>query len=738
MTAPSASAPTASAPAAPEPAALNILFALRKNWMIAAAMTLAFGMGAAFYTFGQTRIYESSAVILFNPVTPTPLGTEVEASVDLSAQYWNNREYYKTQFWIIKSQRTALAVVQELGLNTDPAFIGPGRKSISAEDAAERVRAGIIVEPIRESRLAEVKYRDTNPRRAQRIVSAVVDSYVQGNLDELTEAGNQAADWLQSQVTSLKQELDQSEMALHEYKLDKNILSVSMDDQTNMLRGDMQQLNTALSQVKTRKEEVRARRAELMKVKADDPMEIPVTELLQSTMLQTLRQAYVESTRTYQSLIGQGKGEGHPEVKAALGGREATRKALLSEIANVRGALDRDLSSLDSEAAGLQKLIDGAEKQALDLNLLEIEYNRLRRAKDNNEKLFSLVTERSKETDLTKMLRLNNVRLVQRAQVPRAPILPNVPMNLGAGLFAGLILGLAAAVGREQLDRSTKSPDDLERILALPFLGLLPSMLDPDAGKSRYGAKSKHRPVVDLGDGKPELVVHDHPTSGVAEAARAIRTNILFMSPDRPYKTLLVTSAGPSEGKTTVACCIAVAMAQAGRRVALLDCDMRRPRLHQVFGGSRDRGITMALLDLSRLDEAALQTVVPNLHLYATGPLPPNPAEILHSEAFARFLGLLREKYDCVVIDSPPVVPVTDAAILSTAVDGTVLVTRAFHTRKDLARRAGRAISDVGGRLVGTVLNGVDVDRNDYGYYYYAREGYAQLDRDAPPPPASA
>jgi capsular exopolysaccharide synthesis family protein len=217
----------------------------------------------------------------------------------------------------------------------------------------------------------------------------------------------------------------------------------------------------------------------------------------------------------------------------------------------------------------------------------------------------------------------------------------------------------------------------------------------------------------------------------VAEAARSIRTNIFFMSPDRPYRTLLVTSAGPSEGKTTVACCIAIAMAQAGRRVVLLDCDMRRPRMHRVFGMEKDQGVTTTLLDLENLAQVEHETPIQNLSVVTTGPLPPNPAEILHSEAFGKMLRMLRDRYDCVVIDSPPVVPVTDSAILSTSVDGTILVVRAFKTTKDLARRAVRSIRDVGGHLVGTVLNSVDLDRHEYGYryyYYYKREGYASTE----------
>jgi capsular exopolysaccharide synthesis family protein len=247
--------------------------------------------------------------------------------------------------------------------------------------------------------------------------------------------------------------------------------------------------------------------------------------------------------------------------------------------------------------------------------------------------------------------------------------------------------------------------------------------------------------------GTPELIVHEHPTSGVAEAARALRTNILFMSPDRQFKTLLVTSAAPSEGKTTVACCIAIAMAQAGRRVALLDCDMRRPRVHRVFGKSNDVGVTTALINFDTVDEIVRPTSVPNLSIITTGPLPPNPAEILHSESFGKLLKILASRFDHVVLDSPPVAPVTDAAILSTRVDATILVIRAFETSKELARRAVRALRDVGNRNVGTVLNAVNFDRREYGYYQYyqyRREGYSSEPAprteagqdDAPPPVA--
>ena len=708
--------------------------AIRKNWMIVVAFTVLCGVGVTFYTLGQTRIYAATAVILFDPATPQPLGDQVQNVVDLGGQYWNNQQYNRTQFWIITSRRIAETVVQELGLNHDAAFLqnvpsGQGRpmqREASVEDTARRLMSALTVEPVKESRLAEVKLMDSDPRRAQRILSALVDTYVQSNLDEITQAGNMAADWLRSQIGSLKDKLESSEMALHNYKMDKGILSVSMDDQSNMLRGEMTQIDAALTQVRTKREEVRARKIELAKVSPENPMDLPATELINSPMLSNLRASYVTALRDYEALLARGKGTNHPDVKAATAVLDTTREALMGEVKNVQGAVDHELAELDDEFVGIKRLFNEAETQALDLNLLEIEYNRLDRAKRNDEKLYSLVTERSKESDLTKMLRINNVRVVERPSMPRSPVTPNVPMNIAGGLLAGLVLGLAAAIGREQLDRSIKTPDSVERELGVPFLGLLPSM--GESIVAPYGsARRKGEPANAL-DGPPELTVHRHPTSGVAEAARAIRTNILFMSPDRPYRTLLITSAGPSEGKTTVASCIAIAMAQAGRRVCLLDCDMRRPRLHRVFGVERDIGVTTALLDFRSVDEIAFPTEVPNLSVITTGPLPPNPAEILHSDAFSKLLAALKERFECVVLDSPPVVPVTDAAVLSTLVDGTILVVRAFHTTKDLARRAGRALRDVGGHQVGTVLNAVDLDRHEYGYryyYYYKREGYS-------------
>jgi succinoglycan biosynthesis transport protein ExoP len=723
----------------PVPAPLVLLQSARKHWLLVALITVAVTVVASFVTLSQKRIYRAEATILFDPHPARPLGTQVEEVVQMSGPngYFGNREYYTTQHWLIRSRRTAESVVKQLGLHCDGGFLRnlpPGQKAIaesSVADAANVLLSRVAVDPVKDSRLSTVSYHDADPVRAQRIVSVLVDTYVQSNLDDVLDTTNTASDWLHDQAATLKQELEQSEMALHDYKRDKSILSVSLDDQSNMLREEMEQLNGVLTGSRAKREQIAARRTELAQVAADNPSVLPARELLDSATLQRLREDYLRADQEVKGLMGAGKGEKHPLVEDAASRREAARASLLAEVRNIQGAVERELRSIDREVSGLQKLFDSARARAQELNLLEIEFNRLRRSKENNEKLFSLVVERSKESDLARMLRVNNVRVVERPAEPRSPVSPNIPGGVGAGVLAGLALGLMAAFGREKLDRSLRSPDEVERELGLAFLGFLPSLAAE--GKRSRAAKASSSP-----DDR-ELIVHRRPTSGTAEAARSIRTNVLFMSPDRPYRTLLVTSPGPSEGKTTVACNIASAMAQAGRRVVLLDCDMRRPRLHRVFGKPMDRGITTALLEKGTLDSVIYSTEVPNLSVVTTGPLPPHPAELLHSESFAKLLGGLRDRFDLVVIDSPPVLPVTDAAVLSTAVDGTILVTRAFQTRRDMAKRAARALRDVGAHLVGVVLNGVDLEKEQYGYrYYYSREGYAAAPPIPPTPPSGS
>lgn len=712
---------------------------LRKYWITALATAVVVTTLAVFFTLGQKRIYEAHTTVMLDPSPPRPLGNNVETVTDMGADdFWNNQEYYETQYHIMKSRRVALAVVNELGLQNDLAFVrnlaegidAERGQPVEAETAAEILRSRLEVAPVKDSRLATVKYRDANPKRSQRIVAAVVETYAQQNLDNAIASTASATDWLYSQLDTLKDDLESSELDLHRYRKENNILSVAFDDKSNMLRSEMSEISTELTRVRAALVEAQARSSVLSTVSADDPSNIASSELLRSNVLASLRAGYEAAKRDRAAIMGSGKGENHPEVVSATQRLEAAKTAVLHEVRNIKRAVARDVAVLQRQAGGLAGMFGKAKEQAHELNLLEIEYNRLRRSKDNTERLYSLLLERTKEADLSRMLRVNNISIVDRPLVPTAPVSPNVPLNLALGVFLGLALGIGTAFLRGLMDRTIKAPEDIKQELGVTFLGLLPQF-----GKSleaRYGGKKKkqrHRGRR-VQEGPTELVVHNAPTSAVAEAARAIRTNLMFMDPDDPARTLLVTSAGPSEGKTTVATCIAIAMAQAGQRVLLIDCDLRRPRVRSVFGLPAGPGVTSVLLDTPFVD-AVQETEVPRLSVMTSGPVPPNPAELFHTERFKKLLEESTTRFDRVIVDSPPVAAVTDATILSTLVDTTVLVVRAGKTRKDVGRHALRSILGVGGNLAGVVLNAMDSAASSYAYspyYRYAKDSYYATD----------
>ncbi|WP_437894989.1 GumC family protein [Sorangium sp. So ce124] len=742
---------------APDEHTIDLVAAWRtvsKHWAVALTTLLFVALSVTFYTLGQKKIYQSTATLQFDPNPPRPLGRGVDTVVDMgSGSYWNNREYYETQYKVMRSMRVALAVVAQLNLQNDAHFLNdlprdaaaPAPMSVSPEEAAELVRERLAVEPVKDSRLAIVRYNDADRERAQRILSMLMDVYIEQNLDDALTSTNSAVDWLRTQLDKLKNDLETSETSLYEYKKSNNILDIDFEDKTNLLREEMKQINDALTTVRTRREEFAARTHELSQVDPNNPLDLPASELIQSPLLQMLRARHEEFVRERDALVGSGKGENHPEVRAAIERVAANKSALIAEIKNVQGAVSRDLAIVKRQETGLAGLLDGAKKQAFELNSLKIEYDRLRRTKENTEKLYQLVLERTKESDLQRMMRVNNIRVLDRPNLPLMAIRPRVPVNIAIGILAGLLLGIGAAMARAMLDRTLTTPDEVERELGLPFLGLLPEFDRRDRGEA-LPRRARRRGKLAVQLGRPEFIVHDQPKSGIAEAARAIRTNLLFMSPDQPYKTLLIASAGPAEGKTTVCCCIAVAMAQAGQRVVLIDCDLRRPRLHTIFDKGPELGVTSALLDDSVVDdESALRTEVENLYVIPAGPIPPNPAELLHSDRFRALLRKLQGRFDRVIIDSPPIGAVTDGAVLSTLVDGTLLVVRASATTRDFARHGIRAVLDVGGKTVGVVLNAADLNRREYGTYRYygdKKDGYYRAtaehappdDADAPPP----
>jgi polysaccharide biosynthesis transport protein len=706
---------------------LTVLRALRKHWPAVIACAV-LGAGVAFfYSKTLPRVYEAAALVELDPNVVHPLSDKTEGMMPLGAGFlFDNSEYYETQYRIVTSQAVMLAVARDLNLAADPEFAGPGA---TAETAGGILAGHVRVEPVKGSRLFYIYVDDIRPARARRIAEAIATTYIDQNLKTAISATSDAALWLSDQVDHLKNELASNEDALHKFKEDNNLPSTSINDAYNMVRVEMEAFDTALTKTRTHKQELLARHEELAKISTDNPEELPASELLNDAFLSSLRTQYQTALKDRSSLLAEGKGENHPLVKSVDGKIAETKAALLGEIKNIQGSVEKDLAVIEHEEAGEEALFEASRKRAVDLNLKEIEYHRLDRARQENEKLYAVLLERMKEADLARMMNVNNIHLVEKPVEPATPVRPRVIVNIGIGLAFGLLLGLGITWLREILDSSIKTPDDVESVLGLTVLGLLPEISEQDDVR-KPGRRRRRVQEANGATGHPELIVHERPTSGIAEAARSVRTNLMFMNPDRPHRTLLVTSAAPSEGKTTVACNVAIALAQGGQRVCLVDCDLRRPRLHRIFGREGDAGVTNVVVGEAGIDDVARPTGIENLWCIPSGPIPPNPADMLHSERFRKFIADLGDHFDRVIIDSPPLIAVTDSAIASRLVDGTIFVIRAFKTTRALSRQGLRTLADVDAPVVGTVLNAVNFGRHEYNYYhyyYYKREGYAPL-----------
>jgi capsular exopolysaccharide synthesis family protein len=698
----------------------------RNRWLILGAIVGVTGL-VVFLTLRQHKVYEATTTLEYDPDPPRPLGSETAEVVEEASNFWATKEFYKTQNRILTSRTIGERVVRKLDLHRNAGFMAipvedrDAWQGAAVEEAAELLKTRVSVEQQADSRIVELRVRGRSPARATLIANTLADVYIEKTLEDRLGTTVNALDWLSTQLDDLRSELDISEHALHEFKEEHNILSVSLQDRQNILSSTIEQLNEALTRSRTRRIELQARVAQIRKANDEDPMEVHSSLVDQNLSVQQLRARYREKSAEL-SAESVAYGENHPKIVRLNSELGAIRADLRDAIDGLITAVEADLAEVRATEIGLQAALDEANQAGLDLNLLEIEYMRLSRERENKANLYSILLERTAKTNLSKLARVANARVVDRALEPDAHIAPRLSVNLALGLLGGLVFGLSLAILRTRLDRSLRNVEDAEK-LGLTVLGLLPKIDDKrGVGRAvpyRANKRSKAGDDRDTGDASKDLMVHQEPQSAVAECARSIRTNVTFMSVDSPLKAIVLTSPMPREGKTTVAISLATSMAQSGVRVLLVDTDLRRPRLHRALNVSSSIGVTSVLVGDTSLEQAIQDTAVPGLSLLPCGPLPPNPSELLHSSRFTRLVQESRELFDLVVFDSPPVGAVTDAAIIAPQLDGVIVVMRAGTTTRESLRGAIRKLLDVGSFLVGGVLNDVDLSSRNSGYEYY-------------------
>lgn len=711
------------------------------KWLIVGITIVVVALGLV-WTARTPRIYEAICSIEYDPNPSKPLGGSVDDVADPIGNFWATREFFQTQNLVIGSRGIAERVVRRLGLHEDPTYLAQDDDATEptgdVEAAAIALQSRLTVEPVPETRVVRVHARDVKPERAKLIADSVAQAYVDKTIEDRLESTDRARDWLESQLSDLRQDLDAAELALHDFKRGHNVLSVSMEDRQNLVASDLRATHDKLTETRNRRIELEARAKRLKRSLAKDLESIDPSVMSEDEALTNLI-IELRDKRQERDALAVKYGNEHPTMKQLnqeIG--VLTRQAARERAALIQSA-ENDVEQVRAVEAGLRAAAGAAQSAGLNLNLREIEYRRLNDDRDNKAKLYDIVLQRLTETDLTRMLKTTHVRVLDHALLPAAPVSPNVPKNVLGSLLVGLLLGLGGAFFASRLDRTVRSVEMVEG-LGLTVLGVIPHLSGPDANPTAK-PRPKPKPVrISKGTVPPapgDMVVHKEPMSAAAETFRMVRTNLAFMSQESPLRSLLVTSALPLEGKTTVATNLATSLAQFGRSTLLVDADLRRPRVHKVFGVSKDVGLTSLVVGEASLREAVRPTNIDGLSVLPAGPIPPNPSELLHSAAFGRLKEDLLLQYDWVIFDSPPIGAVTDAAVLAPQLDGVLLVVRAGHTTRDSILSAQKQLSSVSARIVGSVLNDIDVRMRGqrggrYAYrYQYTAHSYAPFEEDA-------
>ena len=709
------------------------------KWSIAGITAVVLALGAL-WTARTPRIYEATCTIEYDPSPSKPLGGSVDDVADPIGSYWATREFFQTQNLVIESRDVAKRVVRRLGLHEDPTYLpqsdDPVGETGNVEATALALQSRLTVEPVPETRVVLVHARDVKPERARLIADAVAQAYVDKTVEDRLASTDRARDWLENQLTTLRAELDEAELALHSFKKGHNVLSVSMEDRQNLVASDIQAINDKLTETRNRRIELEAR-AKRLKTSLNKPRDqIDPTLLTEDAALTGLAAELLEKRQERDALAVK-YGNEHPAMKRLTQEIDMLERQVDRERAVMIESAEQDVEQSRTVEGGLRAAAGEAHSAGLNLNLREIEYRRLNHDRDNKAKLYEIVLQRLTATDLTRMLKTTHVRILDRALLPSAPVSPNVPKNMAGSLLIGLVLGFAVAFFSSQLDQTVRSVEMVES-LGMTVLGVIPHLSGSDTAEDSSKKPPKARITeAKVPPGPGDTIVFDQPMSAAAETFRMVRTNLAFMSQERPLRSLVVTSALPLEGKTTVAVNLATSLAQYGRSTLLVDADLRRPRVHRVFGMDKDIGLTSLMVGDATLREAVKSSPVEGLSILPAGPIPPNPSELLHSTAFDRIKEDLLNHYDWVIFDSPPMGAVTDAAVLAPQVDGVLLVVRAGRTTRDSVISARKQLASVSGRLVGSVLNDIDVRMRSSRYgggsyrYRYTAQGYAPIEEGA-------
>ncbi len=671
-------------------------------------------------------------------------------------------EYYPTQYKLLESRGLAERVVQNLRLSEDPFFnpggrplalgppSAPGTPSAEADLAvvgqlANRLRVGLSVEPVRTTQLVNLTYVSTNPEFAARAVNGFAEAFIDWGIENRSTTAGNASNFLASQIETLKKEIQVKESQLQAVSRSSNI--VELDSGSNVLNQRLEAINKSYSDALRDRIEREAQYRELL----NTPKEA-IAESQPDGLYSDIKRKQLEMERQYEIDLKTFKKDFPKmiEQQAAIEkGRQHLAGVVEEMVDRARKAAYAEYQTALRQEKALEQEMHGLKSEALDESSASADYHNLSLEVDTRRNLLDQVLKAQSETEVTARLqgtKESNVRIVNRALAPGGPSSPNLKQDLSSGMLFGLVFGVGLVLLLEYLDRTVKTSEQVERLLGLPTLAIIPDINDTGSGYGGYrgyggygygyglgGAKGGARgkgsrrwleKKKNEGASRIELVPHEGPRLAVSEAYRSLRTALLLSSA-RELKVVAVTSAVASEGKSVTASNLAVVMAQLGRRVLVIDADLRKPRLHEVFQVSNRVGLVSCITGGADLKGVISRSTVPQLFVIPSGPIPPNPSELLASDRMRELVAAARARFDFVVIDTPPLLPVTDATLVGNLVDGVVLCLRAGKVTRDEARSCLDRLKMAGVKVLGVVLNRHLLNQGGYaGKRYQMYEAY--------------
>jgi succinoglycan biosynthesis transport protein ExoP len=708
----------------------------------------------------ETPTYTAETTIQIEPNAQQG-GDNLENLIELEAAVTDSDQYYATQCQILQSRNLAARVIRVLGLAHDPAFVGhknsPGlfsqlRSGLSArmadwlgsapaEPAATNVRdpvqrftaslgdedtsvpAALVhryiselkVKPVKDTSLIQISFSTPDPELSARLANAHVQAYERQQIEMHSESSQSAQHFLQDKLVEVKEQLQQSEAALNDYRRNKGIIPglTSLDGKDAVVLDRLSDLSKSLTEAQVAKIGLEA---QIQMIDKHQYRSLPavLNDPLVSSLDKELNGLYADEA----SMSNQFKPDYPPLARLQARIRQVQGE-LSTEIDRVVAGIRTAYNEATEKQNELQQEMDRQRQLTLKLNDSAAQYAILQRDVDTNRSLYNSILTKLKDVTLAGDVQNTNVAVINSAEVPGAPSSPNKPRAIMFAVVFGLAGGVGLAFALEFLDNTLKNPEDAENYLHLPNLGVVPEFKSMN-GKSPYGPRELPLESTStvLPPGK-ELVTSHGSYSTLGEAYRNLRTALLLSRAGAPPKVTLITSAMSGEGKTVTSVNTAIMLAQMGGRTLLIDADLRRARCHRVLAVDNHIGLTEVLTGSRTLEEMVRPTDIENLSFLSSGSVPPNPTELLGSAKMVETMAQIRETYDYVVIDSSPVLPVSDSLLLSKLVDGVMLVANGSGTPRQHVKAACARLEYARAKILGVVLNKIKIHSGGYHYYYH-------------------